>query len=473
VPCRDIMGDPKYFVHYKMHENNTYFKKFGSKFGLCFKIDPAQTTVQGAVGDAKLDFLSLRVLPCIGVAGLNCEANSAYLKQLTYTLALPSTSVNLSNLEQPISSFVSADMLHYVNEGQRYQYTMKMSQTEIFDDPGMYYPLKRRIKYSQIDKVTVTSRSRDGSLTCSPAAFAAGTCTSLATFDFMSGSKKIKLTRYYKGIVETLGDIGGLNSMVLFIFVYLNLFYLQLIKKKLLTNLVFPFLGESIFDSPDSSSSTCGKFCSKANFSCCKKNRRAAVRAKTGLSTLRIDRKEVARLQEEAYKVIDKNLDIVALIREISNLKVLTHMILKDYQQKLVPLISLGIQYKLDGISSPIGDERFSRFLQAGPDKEITTMAALRQLQQNLHPAMDEEERVEEKDLEANIDYFCMQSLVNGGGIFVNVLKHSFEVNRSTSEINSPTKSPLKKMSFIQPKIIGENRSATALKPKSIQRIDL
>ena len=473
VPCRDIMNDPKYFAHYKMHENNTYFKRFGSKFGLCVKVDATQTTVQGGVGDPKLDFITLRVFPCIGIAGLNCEANAAFLKQITYTVALPSTSMNLSNYENPISSFPSTDMLYYVNEGQRYQYTMKLSQTEIYDDPGMYYPLRRRIKYSQIDKVTVSSRTRDGSLTCSPAAFSSGACIPFALFDFMSGSKKVKLTRYYKGIVETLGDVGGLNSMVLIIFIYLNLFYLQLIKKKMLTKMVFPFLGESIFDAPDSGSGTCGKICAKLKSTCCKKNKRTVTRAKTGLATLHIDKKEVKKLQEEAYKVIDTNLDIVALIREISNLKVLTHMILKDYQQKLVPLISLGIQYKLDGITTPIGDEKFSRFLENGIAREISTMSALRQLQQSLQDEMDDDAKGDNRDLESNIDYFCMQSLVNGGGIFVNVLKHSFEMNRSSSEMNSPTKTPLKKLSFIQPKIKGESSSATAMKPKSIQRIDL
>jgi len=145
VPCSEIMSDPQYFQYYKPHEDNAYFKKFAAKLGLCIKVDPSLTAIEGGVGDPKFDFISLRILPCIGVAGLNCEANAEYIKQVTFALALPSFSMNLSNYENPVTPFSTTDMLHYVNENMRMQYTMKLGQIEINDDPGMYYPMRSRI----------------------------------------------------------------------------------------------------------------------------------------------------------------------------------------------------------------------------------------------------------------------------------------------------------------------------------------
>ena len=48
-------------------------------------------------------------------------------------------------------------------------------------------------------------------------------------------------------------------------------------------------------------------------------------------------------LEKEAYKVIESRLDIVTIVREINKLKVLSHMFLKDYHRKMVPLVSLSL----------------------------------------------------------------------------------------------------------------------------------
>ena len=60
-----------------------------------------------------------------------------------------------------------------------------------------------------------------------------------------------------------------------------------------------------------------------------------------------LDRKVIKDLRDQAYKVIEKSLDIVTIVREVNNLKALTHLMFKDYQLKVLPLISLSLQYKL------------------------------------------------------------------------------------------------------------------------------
>ena len=51
----------------------------------------------------------------------------------------------------------------------------------------------------------------------------------------------------------------------------------------------------------------------------------------------------VKALEEKAYKYIEENLDVISLLREINNLKILTHLFLNDYQRRLVPLVALSL----------------------------------------------------------------------------------------------------------------------------------
>ncbi len=255
-----------------------------------------------------------------------------------------------------------------------------------------------------------------------------------------------------------------MNSLVVLVFIYINSFYLELFKKKLLTRLVFPFFDESMFGSSSSKQ--------RGSSLCCRKPRRTQDSSSSSGPMFSVDKKELKQLHKEAYKVIDKNLDVVALIREISNLKALTHMLFKDYHQHQAPLISLSIQYKLDGLNAPAQDCQFPELLDRSSHKKMSTGEALQVLQQSYAQGQSEDSN-QQKSLQSGIDRFCMHSLVNGGGIFLNVLKHaSASTDSSTLFIDSPIKPSATKK--LHSRILNESRQEQSDKPSFIQQeVDL
>ena len=66
-------------------------------------------------------------------------------------------------------------------------------------------------------------------------------CNSYIVFDFMSSGRKTKIIRRYKGVVETLSDLGGVNSIVFFMFLMLNYAYCHYKQKPLMVRAVFDF----------------------------------------------------------------------------------------------------------------------------------------------------------------------------------------------------------------------------------------
>jgi hypothetical protein len=152
----------------------------------------------------------------------------------------------------------------------------------------------------------------------------------------------------------------------------------------------------------------------------------------------------VKNLQRQAYKMIEKSLDIVTLVKEINSLKVLTHFLLKDYHLKLVPLISLSLQCSKTGANlfggpdkkaQGISEYQISRqktvfdFGNLG-FKKLSFQVAMEKLQASMQTRTDEASVKEKKEpainnLDQRIDLFCFESLAGGQAVFSELLNLS------------------------------------------------
>ena len=220
-----------------------------------------------------------------------------------------------------MANFLNADNFYYLNMQNKQKFQAKIAHYEIWDDPGMYFSLKLNSNYSMADKLITSTRVRPISqTTCTLEETKTIACHSYLIFDFMSSGRKTKIIRSYKGVVETISDLGGVNSVVFFVFLMINYAYCHYREKPLMVRAVFDFFkDDSVFP--------------KSEKGCWNK------------SAIEKKRKE---LEGKAYKIIEKSLDIVTLVREINTLRVLTHMLLKDYHVKLAPLVALSLQCKRD-----------------------------------------------------------------------------------------------------------------------------
>jgi hypothetical protein len=408
--------------------------------------------VKGGGADSHLEILAYIFYPCSLPTGC---ATKEEMAEIGVVYSFPSTAMNLSNYHRPIQNYLNADNFVFVNTAMRQKFQGKLSVTEVYDDPGLYFPLELKSNVSSLDRIITTTRSRDpDQIQCTVQQMVADTCSSYLVFDYMSSGKKMKIVRQYKGLVETISDLGGVNSIVFLLFLWANYTYVEVIQQKHLVHKVFDFFNEKLFTA---------KPARKSRLLCCKKinpglakpgaafGSQSSITSKTDPDAL--EPAVVKNLQEQAYKMIENSLDIVTLVKEINSLKVLTHFLLKDYHLKLVPLISLSLQCSktkanLFGDARPPRSSTLERdshvlgrretVLDTAPARfrNVSYQQALLQLQaagsqaqvpSPKPPAGSEGVSADGVSLESRIDNFCINSLAGGHLVFSELMRMNLQ----------------------------------------------
>ena len=470
LPCKTIMADPQYAKHYKSYQSSPSFQKFAMGFGSCVQVNESLASVQGSGSEPHIEIFAFQILPCSLNDSSLC-APLAYVKALSVAVTFPTTSLNLSNYEKPYSRFLEADNPYSINEQLLQKYQAKFYRTEIWDDPGIYFPQTLRTNYSDIDKLIISTKSRNGSsVYCTTAEIMSNTCFEYISYEFMSSGRTMTIVRSYYGLIAMFSDVGGINSLVFLLFLWTNFAYISLIHQHWMVSSVFSFFGEGIFKIKEERK-VCGCIRKKNTASSNQPNEPLATsnsartpRVPTGVKEDDcLDPQVIKQLQDEAFRVIEKSLDIVNIVREVNNLKVLTHLMFKDYHLKLLPLISLSLQFKIkekkrrarrESMITPIrtpsnlsrvsdwqhsierkpsdwGDALGDPF--AEDPQVLTFIGSLKKVHQKNAELGDVPQ--DQRTLDDKIDAFCYESLGKGDRIFANFTG----IEASPQQLNSPT----------------------------------
>ena len=359
IPCSQALLNSTLYEVYKNYLSTDFFKQHGNTSGLCPQFYPNESFVSGGGSDSSMDFLQLEVYPCTLLNSSMC-ANLTELMNLNIIVTQPSSSISLGNYTNPVKSYLNADVNYFINTQMSQKYSQPLMNTEIWDQSQVFSTNSLRSNFSSIEKTVFISQTRDPTqLTCPGVTqFDASNCFPYLTFQYMSGPNKLIYVRSYKTLTQALSQVGGINNVVMLVFIYINLIYNYYATKTLLVEKVFKFFSIVKVQPRGESEGGGGGGAEKTE------NQHGAIQpnskdpqsptiAQNGDPHLinplsRLSQKELENLKDEAYEVICKNLDIITLVREINNLKVLTQLLFKDYQQKLIPLISLNMQAQKD-----------------------------------------------------------------------------------------------------------------------------
>ena len=367
IPCKQAFKNETLAKVYNSYLDTPFFKLHGLESGLCPQFDPTESYVGGGGSESSIDVMTLEFYPCSLPNATQC-ATLFELLNLGIVVSLPSSSITLSNYTEPVKTYLNSDTNYFIDHQSTQRYFIQMQYNEIWDVSQYFFTESLRTSFPSIEKNVFGVLARDPTqLTCpgETTFINSPTCIAYLEFEFHSGPTKRKITRSYKTITQTLSQIGGINSMVMLVFVYINLIYNYYAKRNLLVERVFKFFQHiqplkeprlakqgSEGGSPAGTTQNLGSpELDKFNSIGGPPKPGAASRSsqhhlKNPIAQL--NKKELETLRSEAYEVIRKNLDVVTLVREVNNLKVLTQLLFKDYQQKLMPLISLNIQSNMD-----------------------------------------------------------------------------------------------------------------------------
>src|SRR3990167_1668079 len=211
---------------------------------------------------------------------------------------------------------------------------------------------KIRVNYSQAVDPIVNSGSRVAAqMTCTQAQILTKTCIPYMSFFYGSSGLKTEITRTYKTIMRTLSEIGGMNSIAFIIFYYCSLLFAYFTKRENFVKMIFPFIYSKEFQDKVSEESKDDK----------------------GAFSAALFKENMHRIKDEAYNSIVRCLDVLNIVREMNNLKILTHIMMNKHHRNIASLVALNIP----------GDS-FSP--ESGPSKLRTNLSPQAEVGTNLTP---------------------------------------------------------------------------------------
>jgi hypothetical protein len=119
----------------------------------------------------------------------------------------------------------NADDIYYINPALRQKYNAKFKENIVWDSKGLFDPdLQERTRYYDLSNIFVSNAYRNpAKLECTPEETLddASDCYSYFEFSFQSSGVVFNYKRSYKTLGDTLGDIGGLNGVIMLAFMIL------------------------------------------------------------------------------------------------------------------------------------------------------------------------------------------------------------------------------------------------------------
>ncbi len=291
-------------------------------YGICL---PAASDLEvfGKGSDQEFAVLSFKVKPCTLSTGC---ATKEEMGRVNFQWIMPASTFDSANYTHPRAVLANADDIYYINPGLRQIYAAKFKENIVWDSKGLFDPdLKQRTRYFDISNVFVTNAYRD----------------------VQSSGVVFNYKRSYKTLGDTLGDIGGLNGVIILVFMVLAKPFIDWSYDRHILNKVYSFLEDDAAKKIFTESSKDGEeqtLNSKELNSTLKKKVGGSFMSK--ISCCYRKKKDISsKLREEALDLMEANFDIVNIIRDLNTIKVLADIFLKERHLKLAQMVCFKVSH--------------------------------------------------------------------------------------------------------------------------------
>lgn len=359
-PCSNLEGPSADF--YANYNSSEFFRKYAPQYGLCVETPLEEVFVEGGGSSTKVHLLNLEIKPCSLPTGCASEEE---INKVALIISVPGVTMNLSNYQDPVRGFPNNDNSFQLNTLLDQKYQSKLSLGSIYDDRGPWIGRSLRQKFTTIDKVLINNRARNKSqISCTMQEVKTRQCDNYFEFEYMSSSKQTIITRKYKTLAEVFSEIGGMNSISMLFFWAINYFYVKMLgkDKDILINKIWPFLRKSPRNNANSKKDVKESSVSRLNTT----NLQASPSKKAGIlneaqgrstdpsrrgqenladdySVQASSREEWKVLRKQAKQILTEGLDVASIFKELNSIKVITHLLLKDYHLRMIPVVAFSL----------------------------------------------------------------------------------------------------------------------------------
>ena len=301
-----------------------FFLEGNSKMvsGICFNTSGIEAVLKGSNTQVPATFAQLSILPCSLPDPTKCQPLSQLATAYVSVIYIE-PEVNYANRDKPIGYLTNPDVYLPVNPVMHNDMKQKLVNNEIVDDNGFLFPTTSVINYTATDKLESYSKYRDASqITCTFLEIVNQKCRPYISIFTISTNNKVTTRRIYKGLLETLGEIGGLRDLVTPVFILLYIFYHQSASKSEIVKAAF-----KLEQKPN-----------KKNCGCIKK--KVVGPSQSQIMEVKGDAIQVpAEVIDLAYKQIESSLDIVEIAKEAASLRYLITALLDSESRVALPTV--------------------------------------------------------------------------------------------------------------------------------------
>jgi hypothetical protein len=219
LPCSQIPEDERKKTFDYMGEDNYYYQTL-STYGLCSQI-PTSASIIGSSSDDHFSIFTFKVLPCSLSSGC---ADASQMSTVNFQLLLPYSNLKVNNEGDPHDFKVAGDEIYYVTPSLRQIYTAQMKELNVFDFEGFFPSWRQQDTVYDIHSKVLTMTSRTSVTSCTSAQVAIEdnqACLPYFEFNVQSSGVVVNSKRTYISLFDTLGAIGGTNGVIIVILLML------------------------------------------------------------------------------------------------------------------------------------------------------------------------------------------------------------------------------------------------------------
>ena len=345
IPCSDTNSE-YYKVFYD--PENDFVKTLVEETGLCPDVsDFSLFRTQGGLSEQDSSFIKIFVFPCQEGVTDDC-ASLEQLNGASLITMIPKFSFDPENLTNPVTMKANLEDIATILPGVNYKRNYKLIKTEIWDDRSeniFAQPFLKDEFFSVDSEYTKTDFTalvgdREDFITCTGEPDE--TCVAYFEFLIKSGLKTTVIKRKYTKAADVLGEIGGIQQLVLLGFGVIWLAQERCARREMARDAIGDLVeGQQLYDSGGGSLGPGGD-----------KNQQSVpinkILPKSSSSLIKTHKyhqgsaKEVRERVRIMEKILQEGLDCTVLLRRINDLTLASETFLPPVLTKMIPFLMVN-----------------------------------------------------------------------------------------------------------------------------------
>lgn len=235
VPCADLINRGKRDT-YTFESDDPKVKETWDKLAYCFDNKNYNAKMGGPRGKKTYEMIQLKFYPC--VHGSLCRTANDVSK-LSFSVTNPTAVSNFGIKNNPIS-YEFPENYEFLNFDSIAIQKKNLMRAEIYDDRGFLWPNKITSQYTVLKSQKFEFRSRERTQTnCTQTQMDSNKCAAYYIQEFSVSKSRLEIQREYKGVVESLSEIGGIIDLILLVLRWIYGFYNSWVSQGLLVQYIY------------------------------------------------------------------------------------------------------------------------------------------------------------------------------------------------------------------------------------------